>query len=300
MPITYRRARLEDLERADALVVATINDLTERHGFGRMANASPPRFQSFCMDADPRGLWMAEEDGDPLGFAWSWVRDEFWFLAQLFVQPGVQAKGVGRELLRRAIEHADQAGAKQRALITFAFNTVSQGLYIRHGFAPQFPIYSMGAPRSRITARSPSGSIDVRPLDGSAGEAAALSEVDRLALGFARDEHHGVLASEPGTRGFGLHEEGCLVGSFYVSEGGHIGPIAVASPDHMQAAFSTALAVASRGQSPSVSCFVPGSNSGVLRNAMDVGMRIRFPMLMMSTGDLAGWPRYLPRNPGFM
>jgi hypothetical protein len=38
----------------------------------------------------------------------------------------------------------------------------------------------------------------------------------------------------------------------------------------------------------------------VLRSAMDHGMRIRFPMLMMSTGDIGGWPRYLPRNPGFM
>jgi hypothetical protein len=77
VPITYRPSRLEDLERADTLVVTTINDLTERHGFGRMANESPPRFQAFCIDADPRGLWTAEEDGNPIGFSWSWVREDF-------------------------------------------------------------------------------------------------------------------------------------------------------------------------------------------------------------------------------
>jgi Transposase DDE domain group 1 len=37
MPVVCRPARAQDLERADELVVASINDLTERHGFGRMA-----------------------------------------------------------------------------------------------------------------------------------------------------------------------------------------------------------------------------------------------------------------------
>jgi GNAT superfamily N-acetyltransferase len=299
MPIAYHPSQPEDLDRADALVVDTINDLTERHGFGRMASPSPRRFESFCLADDARGLWTAEDDGVPVGFAWSWVRDEFWFLAQLFVEPGLQSGGVGRELLRRTLDHADHSDVKQRALITFAFNTVSQGLYIRHGFAPQFPIYLMSVPRDGISGRI-RGPLDVTPLDGSNNEAAALSEVDRLALGFARGEHHAVLAGEPGMRGFGLHEADRLVGSFYISEGGHIGPLAVASSDHIEATFSAALAVAAGGRSTSVSCFVPGSNSGVLRSAMDHGMRIRFPMLMMSTGDLGGWPRYVPRNPGFM
>jgi len=41
---------------ADALVVASINDLTERHGFGSMATSSPPNFQLFSLKDDPDGL----------------------------------------------------------------------------------------------------------------------------------------------------------------------------------------------------------------------------------------------------
>lgn len=37
MALTYRPASANDLVQADALVVATINHLTERHGFGSMA-----------------------------------------------------------------------------------------------------------------------------------------------------------------------------------------------------------------------------------------------------------------------
>ena len=73
MPILYRPARAQDLERADQLVVASINDLTQRHGFGSMAAPHPPNFQLFSLKDDADGLWVAEEADEILGFAWSWV-----------------------------------------------------------------------------------------------------------------------------------------------------------------------------------------------------------------------------------
>src|SRR5438045_3235320 len=87
MTVVCRPARAEDLEFADALVVSTINDLTFRHGFGQMASPSPPNFRLFSLMDDPDGLWVAEDDCRILGFAWSWVRGDIWFLAQLFVSP---------------------------------------------------------------------------------------------------------------------------------------------------------------------------------------------------------------------
>ncbi len=98
MPLVYRPARAQDLAPADALVVASINDLTERHGFGSMATARPPNLQLFSLKDDPDGLWVAEDGGDILGFAWSWVCGDMWFLAQLFVDPVQQGRGIGNEL----------------------------------------------------------------------------------------------------------------------------------------------------------------------------------------------------------
>ena len=139
MPLVYRPARAQDLQRADALTVASINDLTERHGFGPMAVASPPRLLSFSLQDDPEGLWVAEDGGEMCGFAFSWVCGDLWFLAQLFVAPDQQGRGVGQELIKRTLAQADKAAAIHRALITFTFNRVSQGLYIRHGLYPRFP-----------------------------------------------------------------------------------------------------------------------------------------------------------------
>jgi len=109
------------LQRIQELIVRSINDLTERHGFASMASVRPPVFQLFSFDDDPRGLWVAEEANEIVGSAFSWVCGDLWFLAELFIAPGKQGSGIGRELLRRTLHHADQAGAKTRALITFSF-----------------------------------------------------------------------------------------------------------------------------------------------------------------------------------
>jgi hypothetical protein len=37
-----------------------------------------------------------------------------------------------------------------------------------------------------------------------------------------------------------------------------------------------------------------------LATAVRHGMRITFPMVLMSTRDFGNWAQYLPRNPGFM
>jgi hypothetical protein len=66
MSLVYRPARAQDLATTDVLVVATINELTERHGFGPMAASSPPNFQLFSLKDNPDGLWIAEDGGDIL------------------------------------------------------------------------------------------------------------------------------------------------------------------------------------------------------------------------------------------
>ena len=49
MPVVYRPARMDDLKRADEIVVCSINELTERRGFGKMASPRPPSFQAFSL-----------------------------------------------------------------------------------------------------------------------------------------------------------------------------------------------------------------------------------------------------------
>ena len=57
MSLVFRPARADEIQRAQELVVRSINDLTERHGFGPMATLRPPDFQLFSLKDDPDGLW---------------------------------------------------------------------------------------------------------------------------------------------------------------------------------------------------------------------------------------------------
>jgi ribosomal protein S18 acetylase RimI-like enzyme len=115
MKVIYRPARADELAQAEELVVRSINDLTERHGFGAMATSRPPDFQLFSLKDDPNGLWVAEANDEIVGFALSWVCGKLWFLAELFVAPGHQGSGVGNELLTRTFEHARKAGATNKS-----------------------------------------------------------------------------------------------------------------------------------------------------------------------------------------
>jgi ribosomal protein S18 acetylase RimI-like enzyme len=300
MPITYRPARAADLERSDRLVVASINDLTRRHGFGPMATSHPPAFQLFSLKDDAGGLWVAEEADEILGFVWSWVCGDLWFLAQLFVSPDHQGRSIGNELLKRTFEHAKKSGATNRALITFAFNTVSQGLYIRNGLFPRFPIYNFSVSRELLMSRLQGPQFRPVSLEGTASDRQKLANIDVRVIGVSREKHHRYLLSDKATKGIGLYSGEECVGYAYVSTGGHIGPLAVARPDALGSAFTTALALAVEIGSSQVSAFLPGAGEAALRIAVEHGMRIAFPMLLMSTRQFGDWSGYLPRNPGFM
>jgi len=298
--LAYRPARAEDLAEADALAVASINELTVRHGFGPMAAASPPSFQLFSLEDDPGGLWVAEDDHNIVGFAWSWVCGNVWFLAQLFVDPAQQGRGIGNELLERTMEHARKSKASHKVLITFAFNRVSQGLYMQHGLFPRMPIYFFRAARERVLAALPEPALRSIAIDGSAATMSRLAEIDCRAIGVSREKHHRYLLDDPATTGVLFCVGSDCVGYSYIGANGHVGPLAVMRADILRDAFAAALRLAADRSPENISAFLPGTCDSALSLAVGHGMRITFPMLLMASPGYGDWTQYLPRNPGFM
>ena len=299
MPIVVRAACAAELARAEELVVDSINDLTVRHGFGSIAASRPADFQAFCLRDDPRGVWLAEDDGEIAGFAVSWVCGRLWFLAELFVAPGRQGQGVGNALLERTLRHASEAGATEKSLITFAFNVVSQGLYVRHGLFPRVPIHVCGAEREGLARRARGSTLRTTSMRSAATDFEMLRRLDLATLGVSREKHHRYLLGDPALEGVFLEDAGECVGYAYVAAAGHVGPVAVMHAHAMAAAFRTALAMAVAGGAPRISAFVPGP-SDALAIASELGMRFTLPMVLMAARDFGDWTRYLPRNPGFM
>ena len=264
-----------------------------------MATARLPDFQLFSLKDDPDGLWVADADGEIAGFALSWVCGELWFLAELFVATSHQSRGVGNELLARTFEHAKKAGATNKGLITFSFNVVSQGLYIRHGLFPRLPIYLFSVAREALITRLKGGKLHATPIEPTPSHFKAMAQLDISTLGISREKHHRYLLDDRTMKGILLHDGGDCTGYAYVSTTGRVGPLAVADARGMGAAFRTALDFAAASGAAQVSALLPGV-SEALAITIEHGMRISFPMVLMSTRGFGDWTRYLPRNPGFM
>ena len=299
MSILYRPARAEDLQRAGELVAASINELCERHGFAPMAAVRPPTFARFSLEDDPDGLWVAEDAGEILGFAFSWACGDVWFLAQLFVSPDRQGCGIGPALLERALAHAERSKARTKALITFAFNTVSQGLYMKEGLFPRCPIYNLQVAREAVVGGLHGERLRCVPIESTAAHLCALAQIDVAALGLSRAKHHRFLMADDATRGFLLHAGDECVGYVYLADG-HVGPLAVTQRAALGAGFRTALDLAAESGAPHLSAFLPGPSDAALAIALAAGMRVTSPMVLMATRDFGNWAQYLPRNPGLM
>jgi hypothetical protein len=196
--------------------------------------------------------------------------------------------------------HAEKTGATNMALITFAFNTVSQGLYIRHGMFPRTPVYMMNVAREPLLERLHGDELRTTPIESSARHLATLNQIDAGAQGLSREKHHKFLLGDATMKGVLLHAGSECVGYAYVNSGGHVGPLAVTQQGVLAPALRTALKLAANGGGAQVSAFVPGAAEAALSVATQNGMRIAFPMLLMSSREFGDWSRYLPRNPGFM
>ena len=230
MHSTYRPATADDLEPARRIVQDAYNELRVRHGLPPSIAVGPPLFQTFSLAEPSSSLWVAEAEGTLQGFAFSWMRQRFWYLAQLFVLPGTQSKGIGQAMLSRTLRHADENGAENRALITMAYNTASTALYIRHGLYPREPLLRMVAPAPLVDEQIGTSKLEVTPTEPWPESRDWLSQIDEQVLGFRRESHHAFLLSVGAARALCIRQAGRPVGYAYVSAAGHIGPLAV-SPD---------------------------------------------------------------------
>lgn len=300
MDITYRPAQPEDLDAGVRVVQQAFTELRVRNGLGP-APLGPPTFQRFTHAEDPGGLWVAEAAGEIIGFACSWMRQRFWYLAQLFIRPDIQARGVGQALMSRTLEQAARNGAENRALITLGYNLASTGLYIRNGLFPREPLYRLVAPAAALDGRQrPEPDHTTLPLAPWPGEQDWLDAVEEEVIGFRRGTQHRFRQSMPGMRALRVDRGGRSAGYIYISAEGHIGPL-LAAPGADEAAVALAgVRAALEGQPKQVSLIVPGRADRILATLSPLGFRIEESMLMMASRSFGDWTRYLPSNPGFM
>ena len=97
-------------------------------------------------------VFIAYDEGNPIGFVQlyptfsSVSMKKSWVLNDLFVNGAARKKGFGEKLIKRAIEFAEETGAKGLFLETGHDNVIAQKLYEKIGFMKEtnyFYYYSL-------------------------------------------------------------------------------------------------------------------------------------------------------------
>jgi len=128
---------------------------------------------------DPRGCWVAEDRGGILGAAVSMKRDLTWLLSAYAVRPGVQGRGVGRQLLDAALGYGSGC---LRGMIAASEDPAAARRYRLGGFTLH--------PAMLLTGTVDRAALPVveQVREGSPGDIDLMNSVDRQ----VRDSAHGV------------------------------------------------------------------------------------------------------------
>lgn len=88
------------------------------------------------VNAQPDGVFVWEEDGEPIGYITARVDEEtkIGWIPNLAVLPGNQGKGIGKALMAAALDYFEEKGMAGARIETLDQNNVGQEFYPRSGF----------------------------------------------------------------------------------------------------------------------------------------------------------------------
>jgi GNAT superfamily N-acetyltransferase len=275
-----------------ALIVPATGDDVAHFARRRWRDEHSRKLYADLAHVAPNGVFVAKDEGTPIGIAMPHALEDEWYLSDIFVEPSFQTRGIGWQLLTEA---AKEAGDVTRSGLLEPGELGGIAFFLRRGVALQTPVAEVcGAiPHDNELARMAAGEYRFRtePLDPVAHRS-ALAQLDREVRGSARPLDH-LYFCENG-RGFIFAREEEITGYAYVWPSGRIGPMVVASPAYAVQILAFTLATLRQSFGASwCTMLVPGTNVRVMRAAMKAGLAIEAMRLFASDGAMLDLSRYV-------
>lgn len=299
MTITYRQGTLEDSRTVFQIFQQSIMELGERMGVMTISGGDDPEVLDKLWEArqslfehlakTAHEYWLAEREGRAVGYARSILRDGVQELTEIFVLPGEQSAGVGRELLGRTLA---ETGANLRSIIA-TLDERALVRYLKLGLSGHFPIkYFSRAPEPVVVESD----LEIRQIALDLRELEDLNRIDRAVIGHIRPIDHRWLVTD--RQGFTYSRAGEIVGYGYV--GNSSGPFALLNPQDFPAVLSHAEWVAT-GQFKHFGVETPLTN----HTAIDYFLARRYHMdaftaLYMSDRPFGQFENYIFFGPPLM
>lgn len=293
--IRFRLASGDDLEATYEVFVAAADELHARTGRPPIDDTPQRRdwalpFRTHALAHDPERFWVAEAEDRVVGFGIATLREHVWYLAALHVLPDYQARGVGRELLRRCLAAGGDSPSVVRTVISEAVQPISNALYARHRMYQWMPlIHATGAVPERLaeTRLDHEAVSDEQALD-------QLDSIDRVVLGLRRSIDHRYRINLPGLTCLLFRLGGASIGYAYVSGSGQVGPVAARAPRQIPRILSATLRFVRKRGLPQATLAVPGHCHAALAYLLDNGFRYSDSInLLLASRPFGHLDRYL-------
>jgi predicted N-acetyltransferase YhbS len=273
--IELRTVEPADAEQCARIVDEAFGGIHDHHRFERdfpTLEAAGQLVGAFIAHPSIWGV-VAERDGRIVGSNFVDERGPIRGLGPIAVDPRAQGQGVGRRLMKAALERS--RGAAGIRLLQDSFNVGSLSLYASLGFeVKEQAVVMAGRPRS-----GPAAEVEVRPLEPSDLE--GCEELCLRVHGFERtDEVHDAIevpALSPfvAVRGGRITAYATTLTFFPAAHG-----VADSEKD-MRALILGALAADER----SASFLLPTRQAGLFRWCLAEGLRVVKPMTYMAIGE---------------
>jgi GNAT superfamily N-acetyltransferase len=310
--LTVRPARVGDLADCASIWRLAINDYIVRLGQPEMPLEVGPvaRLHAHLQATDPDRFIVAERPGDEpeiVAFGAAIVRERLWYLSMLFVLPGQQGSGLGRELLGRLMPTDP---GMVRAVAADSAQPISTALYAKLGMVPRMPLLNLvGLPRRpEAFGELPSGVVPLAFDEIAAGPPGgqghrllteAVDALDRELFGVAKPVDHRFLRTESRRGWLYRGPDGTPVGYGYAGEAGRVGPVAVRDEALLGPVLGHLTSVVvPRG---AFALWAAGAADRAVVSALAAGFRLEsFPVLLCWDEPFADLSRYLPGSPGLL
>lgn len=196
MSAQIRPMRPEDVAACEQLSSRAFHELdlrTSRRDWPDPSPRPPHRAAAWqtrtlhLLGTDPGGCWVAEADGEVVGFATSLVRELMWILASYAVKPGLQGRGLGRGLLDAALHHG-------RGCLRGMLNASDDPQALRRYALAGFRLHPQLLLHGRVDRAVLPVLRHVR--EGTPGDRDLLDSLDRRTRGAAHGPDHAVIGGE--------------------------------------------------------------------------------------------------------
>ena len=270
MPLTLRLGTPDDADRCGTICYEAFKTIAEHHQF-------PADFPSSAVAAANFATWLshpgyavvvAEQDGRIVGSNVLDERSTIVGLGPITVDPAVQNRTIGRQLMQAALQRVAQRQAPGVRLVQAAYHTRSLALYTTLGFEVREPLVTLQGPALAV------------PIPGHAVRQATegdLDGCDALCRRIHGHDRSGELreAITDGTASVVEHE-GRLTG--YATVIGFSGHAVGESHADLKALIGAAPAFVGPG------FLLPMRNGELFRWCLAHGLRVVQPMTLMSLG----------------